>query len=362
MIQTARSKLKSYNSDGQVTGTTPIKTFEVRYGEPGYGKMEAIYLPLTFSGTFGYVFSISSLRVVDIDRNHTTALSFANHVVDGTKITEFFIPGTAKMIDNSHFKGCSKLVKLVIGEGFTQGFAGYTFSGTSSLKYICILGGKDQAEAIINATVTSNNGDFFNMELISYGDFCALEDKSGKYIIYDCSPCFAFDNDVHSYSEDVTASVQSYFSTITLNSTCTVDGCTAKGKVGEIAPIFEWKGYSACTFGEGLSVVQGYTVNQAAINEYLAYAPDFDFGVLATVNNSGSAIAPKIGDANVITGEFVKDANDYLDIKITGIPADKGDALVVFCVYVTVGEDMFYLDGDKCANTVIGASYNQIAG
>ena len=140
--------------------------------------------------------------------------------------------------------------------------------------------------------------------------------------------------------------------------------CARCNAVDEIVTdaLFVWKGYSACTFGEGFSVTQGYLVNHEAIEAYSVYATDFDFGIIATVNTTGGGIAPKLGDENVLTGTFVKNANDYLDIKLTGIPADKGDALVVFCVYVTVGEDMFYLDGDKCANTVIGVSYNQIAG
>jgi hypothetical protein len=140
--------------------------------------------------------------------------------------------------------------------------------------------------------------------------------------------------------------------------------CARCNAVDEIVTdaLFVWKGYSACTFGEGFSVTQGYVVNHKAVEAYKAYATDFDFGVIATVNQTGEAISPKLGDENVIVGNFVKDANDYLDIKLTGIPADKADAVVVFCVYAIVGEDMFYLDGDTCAKTVIGTSYNQIVG
>ena len=353
--------LKSYDSNGNVNGSTPIKTFETRGGEPGYGQMEAIYLPLSFTGTFGYCFSLSSLRVVDIDKNHTTQLTLANHVVDGSKITEFFIPGNANLTDNSHFKGCALLETIVIGKGFAQGFAGYTFSGCTNLKYICVLGDKAQAQAIIDKTANNNNGHFFSMTLISYEEFSKLEDKSGKYIIYDCSPCFAF-RGVHTPSDSLNATVESYFGTITVSAPCDVDGCNECITVDTIAPIFTWKGYSACTFGEGYSVVQGYYVNQTAINDYLVYAPDFDYGVLATVNKTGEAITPKAGDDGVLSGDFVKGANDYLDIKVTGIPAGHENTPVVFCVYVTVGDKVYYLDDEKTTESIVGKSYNDILG
>ena len=67
-----------------------------------------------------------------------------------------------------------------------------------------------------------------------------------------------------------------------------------------------------------------------------------------------------VGDEGVLSSNFDKKKNDYLDIKITGIPLDRGDALVVFCVYVTVGENVYYLDGDKTADSVLGTSYNDI--
>ena len=92
----------------------------------------------------------------------------------------------------------------------------------------------------------------------------------------------------------------------------------------------------------------------------LGISPDFNYGILATVNKGDSAITPKIGDENVLTGNFSKTENDYLDIKVTGIPATEGDTKIVFCVYVTVGEDMYYLDNEQTSKSVLGISYNSV--
>ena len=125
------------------------------------------------------------------------------------------------------------------------------------------------------------------------------------------------------------------------------------------APLFESLGYSACTYSKGLSITQGFKVNDSAIEAYKAYAPDFTFGVLATVNNKGEAYAPSLESENVVSKEFAQIVNDYIDIKVTGIPADKADALVVLCAYVKVGGKTLYLDNGVCGETVVGISYNE---
>ena len=180
--------------------------------------------------------------------------------------------------------------------------------------------------------------------------------------VYGYNLCRAFYGNQHVYSENKQANVASYFEAITVGCSCTRVGCGIGIVEETIDPIFTWKGYSACTFGTGFSITQGYTVNQAAIDAYLVYAPDFFFGVLAAVNESGEEIAPRVGDAGVLTGEFVKNANDYLDIKVTGIPETHINTKVVFCVYVTVGEEVYYLDNNITAKTVCGVSYGDVIG
>ena len=59
--------------------------------------------------------------------------------------------------------------------------------------------------------------------------------------------------------------------------------CEDVNKDEKIDALFTSKGYSACTYGDGLSVTQEFVVNHDAINAYKAYKPDFDFGIIATV-------------------------------------------------------------------------------
>ena len=156
------------------------------------------------------------------------------------------------------------------------------------------------------------------------------------------------------------AYVESYFDVISICDMCTQ--CGERLVSEEIAPIFEWMGYSACTFGKTYSITQGYYVNQDSVAAYKEYAPDFDYAILAAVNTEEKEdFEPKPGEQGVLTGTFIKNANDYLDVKVSGIPADKGDALVVFCVYVKVNGEIFYLDGGVMGTTVMGVSYNSIA-
>jgi hypothetical protein len=175
-----------------------------------------------------------------------------------------------------------------------------------------------------------------------------------------CGKAELLDNPQHNLVRKESMTEGGYFDTICIDEACTVCNTVTIDK--DIAPIFTWKGYSASTFGEGYSVVQGFYVNQASIEEYIVYAPDFNYGILATVNKTGEAITPKVGDDNVLTGNFVKGANDYIDIKLTGIPVGHEETFVVFCVYVTVGEKLYYLDNEKTTENIVGVSYNSILG
>ena len=136
--------------------------------------------------------------------------------------------------------------------------------------------------------------------------------------------------------------------------------CEDVNKDEKVDAMFTSKGYSACTFGEGLSVAQGFAINHEAIEAYKAYKPDFDFGIIATVNNSKEAYAPDLNASDVINVKFDNSVNDYIDIKLTGIPADNADTYVVFCLFVTEGEKVYYLDGGVSGEKVTGTTYNEI--
>jgi hypothetical protein len=67
-----------------------------------------------------------------------------------------------------------------------------------------------------------------------------------------------------------------------------------------------------------------------------------------------------IGDNNVLNGSFVKDANDYITIKMSGIPMGYEETHLIFCVYARTGEKLYYLDNGETKESVAGKSYNEV--
>ena len=172
-----------------------------------------------------------------------------------------------------------------------------------------------------------------------------------------CGKVELLENPQHNLNISESLGENGYFGSICIKESCTVCNTVTVDK--EISSLFESLGYSACTYTKGLSITQGFKVNNSAIEAYKAYAPDFTFGVLATVNSEGEAYAPSLESENVISTEFAKLTNNYVDIKVKGIPADKSDALIVLCAYIKVGGKTLYLDNGVCGETVVGISYNE---
>lgn len=130
-----------------------------------------------------------------------------------------------------------------------------------------------------------------------------------------------------------------------------------------VTPIlFVWKGYSASTYGDTYSVVQGFYIDRDALSQYMVYAPDFDFGIIATGNANGGAIKPQIGADKVFIAVFDNSVTSYFDVKVTGITEERRNSNIVFCIYVLDGGKMYYLDNEKTGEDVVGISYNEILG
>ena len=399
--------LKSYDKNGVWNGgTTAIKTIETtRYHN--FNKLQAIYFPLTQTMVGGFA-SKKELRVCDFDKNHPIGVSFNHACLQWSSIEEIFIPagsnfGNKSGGTNSQFKGCSKLKRVEFGGTFNDWLTGYlfdscssleeiiipleavispngsgvtlnnnAFAGCSALKRVYFMGDKDAIEAVV-AGANSGNTNFTNMTRISYAEYSNLEDKTGgKYIIYDCSPCLAYNGDVHTPTDEQVLVGNDYFGEIKVACPCGADGCVATMTVSTIAPMFVDKGYAARTFGEGYAVIQSYSVNRAAIAEYEKYKA-VEFGVVATVNASGVEITPDINDKNVYSAKLwdIK-VNDYLDIIVNNIPDNSAnvesgleavknsDKSIVFCLYAKEGESTFFLDGGTTAKALTGISYQEI--
>ena len=138
--------------------------------------------------------------------------------------------------------------------------------------------------------------------------------------------------------------------------------CDDAQKTETLDALFIPKGISAKTFGTDIGLIQGYELNRDAMDAYKAYATDFDFGILAFANKDGSAVSPKPGDDKVVDVVFDNMANDYIEIKLTGVPADCHNIPLVFCIYVMQGGKFYYLNDGITSDSVIGNSYNEIVG
>ena len=54
-----------------------------------------------------------------------------------------------------------------------------------------------------------------------------------------------------------------------------------------------------------------------------------------------------------------KTANSYIEVKVTGIPADFYGTPIVFCIYATEGDKFYYLDNGNTTDTIVGSAYNE---
>ena len=171
--------------------------------------------------------------------------------------------------------------------------------------------------------------------------------------------CVVYNGGNHTMEGKLDARDDDYFKAIVVASVCSVCGIE-DSVVEEIAPIFEWKGYSACTYGDVYSITQGYKINKTSIEKYEKYVPNFDFGILATVNFDGKAFSPSLEESSV--AKFNNVVNDYIDIKVVGITESVITVKVVFCIYVSIGNELYYLDNGETASVVTGIAYNQALG
>ena len=213
-------------------------------------------------------------------------------------------------------------------------------------------------------TASYCNGGFKAAEILSYEEYLANKEAydastTKVYAVYGYDYCTAF-FDGHSWKGQSEIIMTSYFEAVGIGDSCA--NCGKSDVKSTIDALFVSKGISTKTFGTDIGLVQGYEVNRTAIEAYRKYVTDFDFGVLAFANAGGTAVAPKPGDDKVVDIVFDNTANDYIEIKLTGVPADCHDVPLVFCIYVMQGGKFYYLNDGITSNSIIGNSYNEIVG
>ena len=278
------------------------------------------------------------------------------------------------------------------GEGITLNNGMFTYNsnatkdeGTKMIFYY--TGTKAQAESLqAKALTTTNNGKLAYATIVSIDDFVRAEaDATKNYIVYGYSSCEAFygghtegvqlnscqigcgrgcgqvellPNPEHNLVTNTEFGENGYFSPSRVTVVCSV--CSTMTNSGDFGPLFVCKGISAKDFGNGAGLIQGYEVDKTAIAAYKALVPDFDFGVLACANAGGGEIAPKPTDKNVVDITFDNMANNFIEIKVVGIPEENVDTPVVFCIYVEIGGTFYYLDNGSTKTSVTGVSYGSM--
>ena len=395
----------------------------------GNTKLKNIYGAQCFGGT-GFI-GIKLPNSIEVIHSNTFR---------GASIKSIVWPENIKGIDNEMFFGCTQLETIYLSSNVTS-IRYNILSRANNLDTIFYCGTRDQFITLlsnIKINTWENNGNIYclvenqwnpdglwpvigatkesdakalhaalneilgnaNAEdignLISYDEYKKLEDKSGKYVVYDYSYCEAYNEGVHSlvntnncvatcntcgdtvvYHNDdknllTTVIYSNYGEVGTKTIACQNDGCTYN--VTEETPaLFTCLGYSAPEDGRG-GIAIGFTVNNEAIKEYTeATGKTLKYGVFAVLQS-------KLGDNDVfsedgtvaegvIDVEITKYEFAAFEIKIVGFTDEQKDTKLAMGAYVAVtdGETTKYSymqddsKGVKVGNYYF-VSYNNIVG
>ena len=334
----------------------------------------------------------------------------------GTAIVEIVIPENIISIGVDNFKNCTQLESIYI-LGNTTSLGQRNFLGCTSLTNVYILGNDPQIDVLSFAEnfyqcedggkildftsigkyfyFATTNEEYLRgvMEaigasaIVSYDEFVSNPEAytEGRYVISGtnvcdvyygehvvnsenthpcvdiceiCGKAFLLESPAHIL--DTTVEYHSYLESGKIATYCTNEGCPYRAEV-ETPALFDCMGVSVKTFGDDLGITQGYYVNRAAIETYMLYSPDFDFGVLAYANTEGEAVSPNPNGDKVVDVVFDKMANDFVEIKVTGIPREHESTPIVLCIYVFENGAYRYVDNGVVSDSVVGIACNGIS-
>ena len=351
---------------------------------------------VTFPTKDGNAFE-NCIRLEEIKfQDDTTLETLPSWYFGGTGIKRMTVPDSVTYLNSRAFQGMTKLEYVNMGRNVTHMYKNSNnhslFHDCHSLKTV-IFPPKLTAENMIDNygggfdycfgsgdptfVITGSVEEFLKIKEI----ICKASNNSkianatvenGKIVTADyCETFFGG----HKMSENATMQFVSYFESITFESACTNDGCTYAGidESKTIGAIFTWKGFSVSRFADAsgcYSVTQSFLVNSEAANAYAKIKNDFAFGVVASVDKekplkleSGKVMA----ESNVIfasigknTDSMIEVANNYFDIKVTGIDENNLGMQIAFNGYVVDSGKIYYLHGEEVSEAAVGSSYNDI--
>ena len=228
--------------------------------------------------------------------NTVTTLNDWN--IQGTAITSFTFPTGVATIAGSQFNDCKSLKEIYINKTTTK-ISARAFNNTI-LEKVFFTGSLDELNALIANTDFTNNAPLTavlgenNANIISYKDYLALADKTGKYVVYDYSYCEAYKDGEHTPNPEVTDCTKGV-------------GCT------ECIVIIE-KGYEGHEIVHTLTFPQGFdkagVLNHKCSRDYCTVAIDLDDDGVADEQIIDKATDPIV----TFKGYSVPEAASYLGI------------------------------------------------
>ena len=332
--------------------------------------------------------------------------------LQGMSLESFVVPTGVTKISGSTFNDTKTLKTIYINNTLTS-ISDRAFNNTG-LEKIFYVGTLDQLNTLLAKASKTSNDPFWavvgenNANVISYADYKNLEDKSGKYVVYNYNYCEAYNKSIHEL--DPTKSnacagicglcgetalapnpVHDYVTTIeytnylakgTRTQTCQNPGCahnTAPYETSANAIIASFKGFSTKEVGDGLTF--GYTLNLEAIEEYEAVSgKTLEFGFVVAVQAFLGDNAPldKDGNAasdNVIKASITSEDHTYTgaDFRLTstswdgtaninGVETALKDIKFYMAGYIIDGASVVYINSGATGDKADALSYKDVAG
>lgn len=303
-----------------------------------------------------------------------TVTSLGNWGLQGTGMIEFTVPTGVVKIEGSQFNDSKSLTTIYINNTTTQ-ISDRAFNNTA-LEKIFYVGTLDQLNALLAKASKTNNAPFWavvgenNANVISYADYKNLEDKSGKYVVYDYSYCEAYNNGNHSFDPEKSNDcagicgtcgevalkanpIHNYVTTISYakgytktgikTQTCQNAGCAHEnGYDTDVDAVVDFRGISVKESGDALTF--GYVINYNALDELVKITgKEVELGFVVGVK---SFISGEVyGNENAVTASVVTWKVETEEVK--------NEALYVNADFILRGtwDKNVDLDGDEVEET-----------
>ncbi len=184
-----------------------------------------------------------------------------------------------------------------------------------------------------------------------------------------CSVCEAVMIEAKTH---ITAISIVYASGYANNGEHTVSCVNCKYSVSEQAlAIFKCLGISRASYADAngkYSITQGYSIDREAYNSYVSAGYTLEFGLVAgavsVVGNTpldvveNKVVAKNTEKTVIVDGKLLKASYNCFDVKITSIPSERLDDMLILCLYACDGENVYYISEQGQTEAAESVSYN----